>query len=128
MLQSIRDKITGWFAIIFLGAIAVVFIFWGVETGSNAGARYAATVNGQGIPLELVRKDWQSRERQLQQMMAGVVPDQMVKAQQAAILDEHIRRQLLTDHSLDGLADLEKILAGCEIIAALDDLDLLPAS
>ena len=35
--------------------------------------------------------------------------------------------QLLTDHSLDGLADLEKILAGCEIIAALDDLDLLPA-
>jgi hypothetical protein len=34
--------------------------------------------------------------------------------------------QLLTDHSLDGLADLEKLLAGCEIIVALDDLDLLP--
>ncbi len=34
--------------------------------------------------------------------------------------------QLLTDHSLDGLADLEKILAGCEIIVALDELDLLP--
>lgn len=99
MLQSIRDKITGWFAIIFLGAIAVVFIFWGVETGSNAGARYAATVNGEGIPLEMVRKDWQSRERQLQQMMGGAIPEQMIKAQQSAILDEHIRRQLLTDHA-----------------------------
>jgi hypothetical protein len=35
--------------------------------------------------------------------------------------------QLLTDHSLDGLPDLEKLLAGCEIIVALDDLDLLPS-
>jgi len=36
--------------------------------------------------------------------------------------------QLLTDHSLDGFADLEKLVAGCEIIAALDDLDLMPSS
>ena len=33
---------------------------------------------------------------------------------------------LLSDHSLEGYADLEKLLAGCEIIAALDDLDLMP--
>jgi hypothetical protein len=30
MLQKIRDKISGWFATVFLGAIAVVFIFWGI--------------------------------------------------------------------------------------------------
>jgi hypothetical protein len=36
-------------------------------------------------------------------------------------------QQLLTDHFMEGRADLEKLLAGCEIIAALDDLDLLPA-
>ena len=35
--------------------------------------------------------------------------------------------RLLSDHSLEGHADLEKLLAGCEIIAALDDVDLLPA-
>ena len=35
-------------------------------------------------------------------------------------------QQLLTDRSLEGRGDLEKILAGCEIIAALDDLDLMP--
>ena len=35
--------------------------------------------------------------------------------------------QLLCDHSLDGLTDLEKLVAGCEIIAALDELDLLAA-
>ncbi len=33
--------------------------------------------------------------------------------------------RLLRDRSLEPLSDLEKILAGCEIIAALDDLELL---
>ena len=35
--------------------------------------------------------------------------------------------QLLADPSLGGLTDLEKLVAGCEIIVALDDLDLLAA-
>jgi hypothetical protein len=35
--------------------------------------------------------------------------------------------QLLVDPSFDGLTDLEKLVAGCEIIVALDDLDLLAA-
>jgi hypothetical protein len=35
--------------------------------------------------------------------------------------------RLFTDSSMQSLGDLEKLLAGCEIIAALDDLDLLTA-
>ncbi len=34
-------------------------------------------------------------------------------------------RNFLTDLSLEPLGDLEKLLAGCEVIAALDDLNLL---
>ncbi|MDQ6764539.1 MAG: hypothetical protein M3Z22_00320 [Verrucomicrobiota bacterium] len=34
-------------------------------------------------------------------------------------------RNFLTDLSLEPLGDLEKLLAGCEVIAALDDLHLL---
>jgi hypothetical protein len=37
-------------------------------------------------------------------------------------------QRILADNSLQDCADLEKILAGCEIIAALDDLDLLEAA
>ncbi len=33
--------------------------------------------------------------------------------------------RLLNDSSMENFADLEKLLAGCEIIAALDDLGLL---
>ena len=36
--------------------------------------------------------------------------------------------RILQDEQLDGCNDLEKLLAGCEIIAALDGLDLLRAA
>ena len=36
-------------------------------------------------------------------------------------------QRILNDGALDDCADLEKLLAGCEIIAAVDDLDLLAA-
>ncbi len=35
--------------------------------------------------------------------------------------------RILNDGALENCADLEKLLAGCEIIAAVDDLDLLAA-
>lgn len=36
-------------------------------------------------------------------------------------------QRILNDGELQNCGDLEKLLAGCEIIAALDDLDLLAA-
>ena len=36
-------------------------------------------------------------------------------------------QRIVNDGALQNCADLEKLLAGCEIIAALDDLELLAA-
>ena len=94
MLQNIRDKITGWFSWFFLGLIAVVFIFWGVDFGSGA-ATYAAKVDGETISAQEVRRAWQQQQTRLQQMMRAELPEQMVKSQQAAILDQFVRRELL---------------------------------
>ena len=94
MLQNIRDKITGWFSWFFLGLIAVVFIFWGVDFGTGA-ATYAAKVDGETISSQEVRRAWQQQQSRLQQMMRGELPEQMVKSQQAAILDQFVRRELL---------------------------------
>ena len=69
MLQQIRDKITGWFAAVFLGAIAIVFIFWGIQFESSV-TQAAAKVNGEKIPVEAVRRAWQDRSRELQQAAA----------------------------------------------------------
>lgn len=98
MLQTIRDKTSGWVAIVVLGAIAVVFALFGVDLQSAAG-NYAAKVNGEKIPTETVRRAWQQRQSQLQQMMRSELPPDLVKSQQAAMLDQFIRESLLTQRA-----------------------------
>ncbi|MET0533522.1 MAG: SurA N-terminal domain-containing protein [Steroidobacter sp.] len=100
MLQTIRDKITGWVAGIFLGAIAVVFIFWGIDFQSNS-ASFAAKVDGERIPVETVRRAWQQRQSQLQQMLRNEIPAEIAKAQQTALLDQYIQQTLLTKRAND---------------------------
>lgn len=98
MLQTIRDKITGVIAIAFLGAIALTFIFWGAHglVDFNAGPKtYAAKVDGESIPTETVRRAWQQRQSQLQQMLRDELPPDMVKSQQAALLDQFVQESLL---------------------------------
>jgi peptidyl-prolyl cis-trans isomerase D len=98
MLQQIRDKITGWFAWVFLGAIAVVFVFWGIrfESGPTAAA---AKVNGESIPVEQVRRAWQQRQTQLQQAARDELPEAVVKAEQTRLLNEFIDREVLIQHA-----------------------------
>lgn len=98
MLQTIRDKITGWVAGLFLGAIAVVFVFWGIDFQSTTAA-FAAKVDGERIPVETVRQAWQRRQSQLQQMLRNELPPEMAKAQQQAILDQYIQQALLTQRA-----------------------------
>ncbi len=97
MLQKIRDKISGWFAWVFLGAIAVVFVFWGIrfESGPTAAA---AKVNGESIPVEQVRRAWQQRQTQLQQATRDELPEAVVKAEQTKLLHEFIDREVLVQH------------------------------
>jgi peptidyl-prolyl cis-trans isomerase D len=98
MLQKIRDKITGWFASVFLGAIAVVFVFWGIRFESSTTTA-AAKVNGESIPMEQVRRAWQERQSELQQAMRGEIPEAVMKAEQQKLLDDFIRRDVLLQHA-----------------------------
>jgi peptidyl-prolyl cis-trans isomerase D len=97
MLQQIRDKITGWFATVFLGAIAVVFVFWGIRFESGTSS-YAAKVNGESIPVELVRQAWQQRQTELQQRTRDELPEAVVKSEQKQLLDEFVNREVLIQH------------------------------
>jgi parvulin-like peptidyl-prolyl isomerase len=98
MLQQIRDKITGWFASLFLGAIAVVFIFWGIRFESAATAS-AAKVNGESIPIEQVRRAWQERQTELQQAARDELPEAVVKSEQQKLLENFIRREVFVQHA-----------------------------
>ena len=94
MLQTIRDKISGIVAMLFLGAIGVVFIFWGIDFKTGA-QNYAAKVDGESISGEAVRRAWQQRQSQLQQMLRDELPPDMVKSQQASLLDQFVQESLL---------------------------------
>ena len=98
MLQTIRDKITGWVAAVFLGAIAVVFVFWGINFQSSANT-YAVKVNGESVPVQTVQRAWQQRLSQMQQMLRGEVPPELLKAQQRAMLDSFVQQTLLAQRA-----------------------------
>jgi peptidyl-prolyl cis-trans isomerase D len=100
MLQKIRDKVSGWVASLFLGTVAVVFVFWGVDFQSKASA-FAAKVDGEKISVDTVRRAWQQRMSQLQQMMQGEIPPDIIKSQQKALLDQFVRQTLLTHRAKD---------------------------
>jgi peptidyl-prolyl cis-trans isomerase D len=100
MLQKIRERISGPFAIFFLGAIAIVFIFWGVQFES-AVTSAAATVNGKDISQEAVRQAWQDRQAELQTQLRDELPPELVKAEQAKLIDEFITRELLVQRAHD---------------------------
>jgi peptidyl-prolyl cis-trans isomerase D len=100
MLQKIRDKITGWFAIVFLAAIAIVFIFWGIQFESTAN-QAAAKVNGEEVPLALVRNAWQQRQAELQQALRDELPEELAKQEQSQLVDSFIERQLLVQRATE---------------------------
>jgi peptidyl-prolyl cis-trans isomerase D len=98
MLQQIRDRISGWFAIVFLGAIAIVFIFWGIQFESSVTTA-AAKVNGEKISPQLVLKAWQDRQSQLQQQLRDELPPDLVASEQHKLLEEFINRELLAQRA-----------------------------
>jgi peptidyl-prolyl cis-trans isomerase D len=97
MLQNIRDKTTGGFAAVCLGAIALVFAFWGINFESR-GNLFAAQVNGETIKVDEVRRAWQQQLSMLQQYLRDV-PDDLIKAQQRSLMDAYVRNTLLTQRA-----------------------------
>ena len=74
MLQAIHDNLKGVFAMVILGVLAVVFIFWGVEFVSVGGltSTKGISVNGEDIGVAEVRQEFQDRITQFQASMPGV--------------------------------------------------------
>ncbi|HKQ84247.1 MAG TPA: SurA N-terminal domain-containing protein [Steroidobacteraceae bacterium] len=101
MLQSIRDKTSGWVAALLLGAVALVFVFFGMDFQSSAARSYAAKVNGESISAETVRRAWQNQLSRLQQMMRGELPPELMKQQREALLDQFVRSSLLSQRVRD---------------------------
>jgi peptidyl-prolyl cis-trans isomerase D len=104
MLQSIRDKATGWLAYVIIGLIAIPFALWGLgEYFGGAGPLVAAEVNGQEIPVRVVHQETRAQREQLARMFGGEIPADVFDERgiRNAALEALIQRELLRQAAED---------------------------
>lgn len=123
MLQSIHDKLKGWLAGVVLGAIGLVFVFWGINWTLSA-PNYAAKVNGSEVSANEVRQAYQQQLAQMQRQTNGSISDAQRNDIKRRVLDEYVGSEALITRA-DALgyrvSDAELLEAECRIPAFLVD-------
>jgi peptidyl-prolyl cis-trans isomerase D len=97
MLRLMRDYATSWLIKIILGAIVVVFVFWGVGSFRNRNTNVIASVNGEGVSLEEYRSTYNNLLEQMRQRFGNNLNEevlQMLRLDKQAI-DQLIEQRLL---------------------------------
>src|ERR1700688_1378870 len=94
MLQSIHDKLKGWLAGVVLGAIGLVFVFWGINWTLSAPT-YAAKVNGSEVSANEVRQTYQQQLAQAERQSNGTISDAQRNEIKAHVLDEYVNSEAL---------------------------------
>jgi peptidyl-prolyl cis-trans isomerase D len=80
MLQWLRKYSRSWFIGLAIGAIVVVFIFWGAGTFRSPQLQEAAEVNGTPILLTAYMRQFNELVKQYQERTGGELTEEMVKA------------------------------------------------
>lgn len=123
MLQAIHDNLKGVFAIVILGVLAVVFVFWGVEFVSVGGLTSAqgVEVNGTDMNVAEVRRDFQEQLTRYQVALGDSnLPDEVRERLKQDVLEGAIRMELVRQRtkSMRFRATNEEVLAGLQEIPA----------
>ncbi len=92
MLRLMRDYATSWMIKIILGAIVVVFVFWGVGSFRNRKANIIASVNGDAITLEEYRSSYSTLLDQMRQRFGNSLNEDLLKMLQ---IDQQALNQLI---------------------------------
>jgi peptidyl-prolyl cis-trans isomerase D len=94
MLQTIHDKLKGWVAGIVLGAVALVFVFWGINWTLGAPS-YAAKVNGVEISSNDMRQAYQQELARYERQTNGQVSDAERTELKRRVMDEYVNTEAL---------------------------------
>ncbi len=97
MLDFLRQRAGSWLVKALLGAIIVVFIFWGVGSFRTRRANILATVNDKVITIAQFQQLYAQRLQQLQQMFRGQLNEQMLKQLNLPrqVFEELVKRTIL---------------------------------
>jgi peptidyl-prolyl cis-trans isomerase D len=117
MLQSIHDKLKGWLAGVVLGAIGLVFVFWGINWTLSA-PNYAAKVNGTEVSVNEVRQTYQQQLAQAERQTNGTLTEAQRNDIKRRVLDDYVSGAALVTRA-DSLGyrvtDAEVLEAECKI-------------
>src|ERR1700675_4363202 len=94
MLQTIHDKLKGWLAGVVLGAIGLVFVFWGINWTMTAPT-YAAKVNGSEVSANEVRQSYQQQLAQIERQTNGAISDAQRSDIRKRVLDNYVNSEAL---------------------------------
>jgi len=79
MLRLMRDHASSWLIKFLLGAIVIVFVFWGVGSFRAQRSARIARVNGEPITNEAYRQEYNQLIEQLRQNFGGRLTDDMLE-------------------------------------------------
>lgn len=103
MLQILREKTTGWVAIVILAALAIPFAFVGIESYFHMSvAGHVAKVNGVAISQERFQRRFEEQREQMRAMLGSNFDDTQFNTPE-------VRRQVL-----DGMIDEEVMRQAAE--------------
>jgi len=75
MLQSIRDKTSGWIAYLIIGLISIPFALWGINSYLGGGQQQpAAVVDGDEISVSQLNAAYARYRDRLRQVFGGTLP------------------------------------------------------
>ncbi len=100
MLQSIHDKLKGWVAGLVLGAIGLVFVFWGINWTMGAPS-YAAKINGSEVSAAEVRQTYQQQLAQSERQSARPLDDAQRNEIKRRVLDDYVNAEALITRADD---------------------------
>ena len=95
MLQKIRDRFTGGFALAILALIGIPFAFFGIDY-NFIGVGFAAKVNGTEITMPQLENAYQTQLLQLSEQ--GTIPDEYRPLIRAGVLERLIRDALVAGY------------------------------
>ena len=100
MLQTIHDKLKGWLAGVVLGAIGLVFVFWGINWTLSA-PNYAAKVNGVEISSNEVRQSYQQQLAKYERQANMPLDDAQRTEIKRHVLEDYVNSEALVTRADD---------------------------
>lgn len=120
MLRLMRDYATSWLIKIILGAIVVVFVFWGVGSFRNRKSNVIASVNGEAVSFEEYRSTYHNLLEQMRQRFGDNLNEEVLKMLQLdqQALDQLIEQRLL----MQEVARLDLRVTDEEVVSAIQNI------